>query len=169
MTTLNNRLKLALLNRHNSKNILEKGFTLVELMIVIVIVGVLSSVALPSFLNQRARAEATEAVQQIGLLLKEAEIQNLESVEVDTIVTNLTAMLPTDDSTKWNYAVDNSTLDGFICVSAVGNGTGSATTSQYITGSLELGTRQPSVTSTIGTTNIAADEAACATAVGEGV
>ena len=40
MTTLNNRLQLALLNRRNSKNVLEKGFTLVELMIVIVIVGI---------------------------------------------------------------------------------------------------------------------------------
>ena len=39
MTTLNHRLTLALLNRKKSKNILEKGFTLVELMIVIVIVG----------------------------------------------------------------------------------------------------------------------------------
>ena len=58
MTTLNSRLQLAMLDRKKSRNALEKGFTLVELMIVIVIVGVLSAVALPNFLNQRDKAEA---------------------------------------------------------------------------------------------------------------
>jgi type IV pilus assembly protein PilA len=58
MTTLNSRLQLAMLNRKKARNAIEKGFTLVELMIVIVIVGVLSAVALPNFLNQKDKAEA---------------------------------------------------------------------------------------------------------------
>lgn len=57
MTTLNSRLQLALLNRKKGRNLLEKGFTLVELMIVIVIVGVLSAVALPNFLGTKSKAE----------------------------------------------------------------------------------------------------------------
>ena len=39
MTSLNSKMQLALLNRKKGRNLLEKGFTLVELMVVIVIVG----------------------------------------------------------------------------------------------------------------------------------
>ena len=72
MTSLNSKLQLALLNRKKGRNLLEKGFTLVELMIVIVIVGILSAVALPNFLNQTAKAKAVEGTTKISAALKSA-------------------------------------------------------------------------------------------------
>jgi type IV pilus assembly protein PilA len=72
MTSLNSKLQLAVLNRKKGRNLLEKGFTLVELMIVIVIVGILSSVALPNFLSQSNKAKGTEAKTQASALLKSA-------------------------------------------------------------------------------------------------
>ena len=71
MTTLNSRLQLAFLNRKKGRNLLEKGFTLVELMIVIVIVGVLSAVALPNFLGTKDKAEVGAIAGSMAGLAKE--------------------------------------------------------------------------------------------------
>jgi prepilin-type N-terminal cleavage/methylation domain-containing protein len=48
-----------------SKASLPAGFTLVEIMIVVAIIGVLAAIGIPSFLHARARSQATACINNL--------------------------------------------------------------------------------------------------------
>ncbi|BAU13364.1 general secretion pathway protein H [Leptolyngbya sp. NIES-3755] len=62
---MKSELKAKFLNHLVSKK-REGGFTLIELLVVIIIIGILSAIALPSFLNQSNKAKQSESKQYVG-------------------------------------------------------------------------------------------------------
>jgi len=87
------------------KKAIQKGFTLIELMIVVAIVGLLSAVALPRFLGTRAAADAGAAIGEIVGLGKECAVY-ITSGGVGTPVANCPTT-GTSFSRSWSGTVQN--------------------------------------------------------------
>jgi type IV pilus assembly protein PilA len=78
---MNTSLKSTLLRRLTKKGKKANGFTLIELMVVVAIVGVLSAVGLPQLLKAQDRAKVSVARQEAVNYAKECSISLLTGAE----------------------------------------------------------------------------------------
>jgi type IV pilus assembly protein PilA len=97
--------------QHINKKRQDEGFTLIELLVVIIIIGILSAIALPSFLSQANKAKQTEAKQYISSMNKGLQAFYAENTKFTTDVTLLGLGLKTQ-TTNYGYTISPTTADG---------------------------------------------------------
>ena len=99
---------------------IQQGFTLIELMIVVAIIGILAAVALPAYQDYTNRAKVTELI----LAGADAKINIAEYAQVYSTLLNAGSGLTIASGGK-NVAADSAvSANGIITVNGSGIGTG---------------------------------------------
>jgi type IV pilus assembly protein PilE len=122
-----NVLKLTFLKKGG---IMKRGFTLIELIIVIIIIGVLATLAVPQYLKSTERAKVAKAKHAMGIIAQAEKMfraQNDTYVDIgadaaDAALGAFTELADIDADPDWAYTTENISTNTFTVRATRENG-----------------------------------------------
>lgn len=85
------------------------GFTLLELLVVVIIVGILASVAIPQFSRMTNKSRRAEARNILAAMMTAELVYYQEQNSFTSVLTELLVTVPPTSSTNFNYTIDAAT------------------------------------------------------------
>jgi type IV pilus assembly protein PilA len=95
-----------------------KGFTLIELMIVVAIIGILAAIAIPNFMAYQCKAKQSEAKSNLGNI---RSMQEAYFAEYDTYNGLTTVGFSTKGTARYTYTMNAADTAGFTAQASTSN------------------------------------------------
>lgn len=165
---LKSYLKFYLKQKRNSN----AGFTLIELLVVVIIIGILSAISLPNFLNQTGKARQAEAKTYLGTFNRAQQAYFTEKSSFAKTIKDLGVDVP-DSTDNYSYSllqvdgskaiaiakpVEGATYKGYLAVAALINPSTNPSIRTALCESVGTGTAAELTTSDVA---IATDSVSC--------